>query len=109
MFMVRPSEFVDLRTTCVTVERELLERAKSEGVNISSVLRKALKSHFGEPRGKVDRRLKKFKGLPRHIVNKAKSNVIANIKNAPHTVEWLNREFGVNCTVSDVSALVPLF
>ncbi len=58
---------------------------------------------------KTNKSIKKFKGLPRHIVRRAKDNIMANSKNVPQTVEWLNSDFGINCTADDVTALVPVF
>ena len=107
--MARPIEFLDLKQTSVTVERSLLERAKADGVNVSEVLRKALANELGEAPKKLKTKIGKFKGLPRHVVTKAKNNIIASTKNVPLTIEWLNRDFGINCNAADLDALVPRF
>lgn len=107
--MVRPTEFLDLATTSVTVQRELLERAKSMDINISKVLRKALAEEVGETPKKLQKHLEKFKGLPRHIVNQARNNVIKKKSNAPLTAEWLNGMFGASFSAEDINALVPIF
>jgi len=107
--MARPIEFLDLKQTSVTVERDLLERAKADGVNVSEVLRKALADELGEAKKKETSKIRKFKGLPRHVVNRAKNNIIESARNVPTTIDWLNQEFGINCTAADLEALVPRF
>jgi len=69
--MARPNEFMDLTTTSVTVERKLLERAKAEGLNVSDVLRKALREVVIDTPPEQKGKLEKFRGLPKHIVKKA--------------------------------------
>lgn len=107
--MARPNEYVDLKTTCVTVERQLLEEAKKLGLNVSDVLRNALATRIGEVPKKQKSRTKKFKGLPTYVVNRAKKNIISGGRLVPVTIDWLRKDYGVNCSVEDLQALLPRY
>ena len=107
--MVRPVEFPDLTSTCVKVERNLLDQAKHENVNISAVLREALRKKLKTGTSTKNNVLRKFRGLPRHVVNKAKNNVIEDVNNAPLTANWLQDQYGAEVSENDVLGLVPMF
>jgi post-segregation antitoxin (ccd killing protein) len=107
--MARPNEFVDLRTTSVTLEGDLLERAKANNINISRVLRRALARELGEVPKKAERRLRKFRGIPLHIVNNVRNSLISRKVPVDTLVNSLNESFGRGFDAGDLDALVPRF
>jgi len=109
--MSRPVEFVDLKATCVTLERELLEKAKAEGLNLSDELRMTLRKRLGNGgQKKQEDKARKFRGLPEHVVNEVKQ---LRIKGRPgtlrRTLEYINSFYGRDLTVADVDELLPVF
>jgi len=107
--VARPTEFVDLTTTSVTIERDLLAWARSEGVNVSDVLRKALRANVADTPGKVEKTLAKFRGLPVHVVNELKEMAIRKPFRLERRLGEVNGFYSRQLTKADVSELVPVF
>lgn len=107
--MPRPTEFVDLKQTSVTVERALLEEAKNQKINISKILREALQNELGEVELKKPGPLKKFKGLPLHLVKEAQRKAIHIALSNEKIAEWFNMRAHAHVTAKDIDALVPRF
>ncbi len=128
--MARPRKFEDLALTTVSIERRMLDEARTRGINISDVLRESLRTRLNFETKIEDREdlteeeLKarervveaekgrklaelKFKGFPAHYLE----NVKKTLKTGQLTPEQIVISFGnkvPNLTAKDVRALVEV-
>jgi len=107
--MARPNEFSDLTTTSVGIERDLLKWAKSEKVNMSEVLRNALREFKGVKTEKPKKTHSKFRGLPVHIVNELRDLAIRHPFQLDRRLGEVSSYYKRKLTHADVLTLLPTF
>lgn len=109
--MTRPTIYGDLVTTCVTVDREQLRRAKNSGINISDLLRDALREATHRKAELVKKRAiaKKFHGVPVAVVNHALHLVSVDDKRALALAGDFNKRYGTSLVPGDLLNLIPRY
>jgi len=90
----RPKIYEDLKNTTLSLEREIIERCKEMGINISEVCRSALLNIINDPI--LTKKYSKFDRIP----NETKKLVLDVIRKHPQNVEGclkiLKRQTGLN-------------
>ena len=95
----RPKEYEDLKNTTLSLEREIIDRCKETGINISDVCRIALIDVLGDPvlRKKYD----KFERIP----DETKKDVLKRFNDDPATVRGcvniIHMETGLKITENE--------
>ena len=89
----RPKEYEDLRNTTLSLEREIVDRCKETGINISDVCRTALMNVIDDPvlRKKYD----KFEKIDKETITLV-HKIYKDTKNLQGCVRIIRRQCGLS-------------
>jgi post-segregation antitoxin (ccd killing protein) len=88
--MARPTEYEYLTTTTLKIEREALNTAKREGLNLSDIFRRAVDQAIGakkESNTKKEKTPKEFKFLPKTFINNMSAQMLNAMRQSDQDAE----------------------
>lgn len=103
----RPKIYSNLVTTNVKLPLDMLETAKSMGINISETTREAIAHAIGDERRIEVYEKKKlaesqFKGVPKQVINNLIETSRKWKKHFPKILDRVNKEYGTNIKPEDI-------
>jgi len=104
---MRPIIYEDLTHVTLTLEKEIIRKLRSEGVNISYECREYLRSLSG---GEYFERIKElnqtFKEVPKDKMKTIRRLCSEDITRIPIWVKYVNKKYGLSITEQDIEKLI---